>query len=782
MMPINWKVPRFTEQYDKEMVKLLCNIGHNNVADILRTRGFDIEGENSNVREQTERIRNLAQDAVLCGKLGREVVYKYSKKNPTDGRLYPNKPCLQNICCCFRGVLSGTTAIDFDAINCFPVLLLSLCRKHKIYCPMLEKYTCDREEMLMDFCNEDDISRSEAKTFFLKSIHKETRLRKKDKKINITYKKFIEFDNEMKCIQRKLIVEYQEEYAKIQRREEYNYNGKFMARLLNIEENKMLQCACDAIHQDYPVMTLVFDGMMVYRYKDGVAINENNVIDALNKSTKEWGIEWSVKEPDLSIQEYIETEINLDSGAILYAKTEAELVNKMFNEFFNYKLYKSKGQPYLLENHKWETNVNQIQDAIYKTVISTKGYVMKNNESDKPTWDLMTQKLNGAKSISDATYKFIPENSKFLDELERRCLYKLSFNNGYWDFKKGYFVEYEDEDGYDTIHMIDRDFKYIEKDDPLRKEVYDTIIYKMFCVDDESSQDFPVMENFLHHMGRSMAGITSDKIWFMLEGERDSAKGVFDGLLRNAFGSYIGNFNSSAFDLDTKNVNDPELKQKFLLKNRYCRMAASQETSDKWKDGDLIKKMSSGGDTIEARNLYEHTVSFINPCKYMFVGNNSARVKPSDALKTQWYYKMKCKFVDNPEKDAEYATIRYYQSDCDIKEVFIRRDGILNAFCSILFDYYERKDTNYPEILKPIDVENINVDQETKMLFDFTMNDDDVLPNSSIKELYGSHKDIYDSCGHLKKTLMKLGAKNWRTKNVRGLKRVTTKIDNEDDE
>jgi len=777
MNNIDWSFVKLTEHYDKDMTKILMNIGHNNVAEILRNRGVSIEGEVTTVKEQTEKIRALAKDAAF-NDYKREIVYKYSRKNPKDGRQYATSPSLQNICGCFRGVLSGSTAIDFDAINCFPVLLLSLCKKNQVYCPMLERYVCQRDEMLMEFCNEDDITRAEAKKLFLMSIHKETLLKKKDKKINITYKKFIDFDTEMKSIQRKLILHYQDEYINIKKREEFNYNGKFMARLLNIEENRMLQTACEAINKDYPVMTLVFDGMMVNRYKDGVAINEKDVIEALDKSTKEWGVRWCVKEPDLSIQEYIENEINLDSGAILYAQTEAEMVNKLFNEFFNYKLYKSKGMPYLLQNHKWETNVNLIQDAIYKTVISTKGYVRKKKESGEPTWDLMTQKLSGAKGFSDSIYKFIPENSKFLDDLERRCLYKISFNNGYWDFKKCCFVEYQEDDGYDTIHMIDRDFKYIEKDDPLRQEVFDTIINKMFCVDDELSEDFTIMENFLHHMGRAMAGITSDKIWFMLEGERDSAKGVFDGLLRNAFGSYIGNFNSSAFDLDTKNVNDPELKQKFLLKNRYCRIAPSQETSDKWKDGDLIKKMSSGGDTIEARNLYEHTVSFVNPCKYMFVGNNSARVKPADALKTQWYYKMKCKFVDNPETESLYKTIRYYKANSDVKEVFIRRPEILNAFCSILFDYYERTNTSYPENLKPIDDENIDVDQETKMLFDFTNDDDDVITNTELKDLYISHKDIYDSCGHLKKTLRKLGAKDWRTNSTRGLKRVKTKVDN----
>lgn len=776
---MDWNLPRLTEKYDEDFVKILTNIGYNQVERIMREKGKCIEGEITSVKEQTQRIRSLAMEANRNG-YKRDVYYKHSKKNPHDGRLYACEASLQNIMGCFRGLLSGNTAIDFDAINCHPVLLQSLCIENKIFHPVLDFYNNNRDEMLQEFCSTDNITRSEAKKLFLISINSQHNITKKNKKELIKYKKFLDFDKQIKSIQIDFGIIYEEELKKIKRRESDNVLGKLMSRILNLEENKMLQTACNAIHNDFPVMALVFDGLMVYRYNDGKHVDEDAVIDALNNSTRQWKIKWAVKEPDYSIQEEVEN-MTMEEGAILFGETEAELVNRVFNEYFNNKLYNADGCPCMLIEKQWVTNKRTIENAIYKKVLNTKGYVRHKKDSGDYEWKLLTQTLTGARNVADAIFKNIPENSKLMSVLDKECDYKISFKNGYWDFKQNAFIDYEEGDGYATINMIDRDFKYVDKYDPIRKAVFDNILYKMFCVDNEQSQDFPIMENFLHIMGRALAGIITDKIWIMLVGERDSAKGVFDTLLRNAFGSYIGNFNSSAFRLENNNNQDPDLKQKFLLKNRYCRIAPSQEMEDSWVDGNLIKKVSSGGDTIEARNLFQHTISFQIKCKYMFVGNNSARVKPADALQTQWYYQMRSKFVKDINNITDkMENVRYYKADDKIKSEFIKQENVLNAFCSIIFDYYTRTDTYYPQHLKPVDDVNVNVFQETKQLFTFTGDKSDVITNWYLKEVYKENKDIYDNLAHLKKTLRGMGAKDYRDKTCRGL--CCIKSGGEDDE
>lgn len=777
------------EQYDEKYVNLLMNIGHNEVERIMRERDTFIEGEKTSVKEQTERIRGIAKEAKI-NKYRRDVYYKYSKKNPHDGRLYSCGASLQNIMGCFRGLLSGATAIDFDAINCHPVLLEYLCLTNNIFHPILSQYIQNRDKFIQEFCNADNITRSEAKKLFLKSINSQHQITKKNKKELVKYKPFLEFDKEIKSIQIDFGVLYEEELKKIKRRETDNILGKLMSRILNLEENKMLQTACNSIQETYQVMSLVFDGLMVYRYNDGKHVDEDAVINALNKSTDKWKIKWAVKEPDYSIQELVEN-MSLDNGAVLYGDTEAHLVNLIFNEYFNYKIYNHYGQSLMLINRQWVSNPKTIKNCVYKIVSNTKGYVRVKKDSGDYDWKLLSQTLSGANNITDAILKNIPENSKFMDTLEKQCIFKISFKNGYWDFKQNTFIEYEDGDGFNTINMIDRDFKYIEKYDPIRKAVFENILYKMFCVDDETSQDYPIMENFLYHLARAMAGIITDKIWFMLVGKRDSAKGVFDGLLRNAFGSYIGNFNSSAFNLDCGNKQDPDLKQKFILKNRYCRLAVSQENSDNWKDGDLIKKVSSGGDTIEARGLYENSVSFKTPCKYMFVGNNSARVKPADALQTQFFYQMRGIFVnDLNDITDKLENIRYYKKDDNIKINFINNDDVLNAFCSIIFDYYTRTDTYYPKHLKAVDDLNVNVFQETKRLFKITTDKNHFITNESLKAIYNANKDIYDNFAHLKSILRGMGAVDHTFKKSRGLRFVVEvrvcdgegEVDGDDDE
>jgi len=774
---------RYVEKYDRANLEKLVNITHEDMESIWKRTDNDIKGENTDIKTQTLLIRKLCREALKNGG-SREVVYKYSKKLGDKGRLYADGPSLQNIKKTFRGLLSYSSAVDFDAINCHPVLLHNLCVKHNLPCYELAAYVSQRADRIREFCEIDNLTPAEAKAFFLSSFNKDTKIVKKDKRSNIKNQAFLRYDNEIKTIQAALVKLFPDEYKSVRRSESANVTGKFTARILNIEEGKMLNAACEAIQDQYTPMTLAFDGVMVEKYdKSGAPIDEEAIIEKLNNATSEWSIKWDVKEPDLTLQEFAD-HLKTQSNVMLYAGTETELCKSVYEHFFEGKFYKRDGVHYLLHQNQWLTSENTIQDHVTRTVMDCYGYVEKTSKDGSVSQQLLTQSMGGANSITKMIMTIVPENKRFINDAEKRAAYHISFENGYWDYRKDAFITYNQNPEYDTINKIERDFTYMPEGHPKRQEVFERIFYKMFACspDDKEDPHYRAMENFLHEMGLVFAGIVQQKRWYVMRGERDSCKGVFDLLMRNAFGSYVGSFNSSSFALDTKNQQDPELQQKFLLKNRHARIATAQEAPGCWLDGNLIKKVSSGGDTIDARNLFKNTESFQNVCKYMWLLNDEPRIKPVDALKTRWGYQMTSQFVDNPDKvSPKMRGVKYYKRDDDIKQVFCNDPEVLNAFCSIVFDYYKRTDTSFPDELRELGEANQDPVSEAHRLFKFG-GAGNVVTNTELKQIYNENKDSFDSLLHMKRILKQLGADEFKSGGIRGLKGLTVNLAVDDEE
>ena len=117
------------EKYSSEYCKKLANLTHQQMLSVWGDTETSIKGEITDIKIQTNTIRKLCKNAIKNG-FKRNVSYKYSKKNPTSGRLYADGTSLQNIKRQFRGLLSAVSAIDFDVVNCHPCLLLHLCKRH----------------------------------------------------------------------------------------------------------------------------------------------------------------------------------------------------------------------------------------------------------------------------------------------------------------------------------------------------------------------------------------------------------------------------------------------------------------------------------------------------------------------------------------------------------------------------------------------------------------------------------------------------------------------------
>lgn len=773
-------LPTLVEVYDTDVIKHLRNITHDQYA-AMRDKCNDVslKGEKTDLKREVKAIRKICREA-LKNNFKRTISYKFGNGR-SSGRVYANNASLQNIPRFIRGALCYSNSIDIDAINAHPRLLQSICAQNGIGCPELTYYNGAREACLETFSDDDDLDRSQAKQLFLVSINSEKKITKLGRK-NIKNPFYIRFDKEMKYLQRALREKYPDIFEDIQNTNPQNHAGKMMAWILNVEEGKMLHRAVEFLENRYKINCLAFDGLMVDKLDtNNEASKPTEIIEELNKLTADINISWAVKNHDLSMMEDIRSLSYEDNdNLVIYGTNEMEIVNQIFDHRLKGRYYRWNSIYYLRDEHIWRTHEKDIKQIIAEIVNKTDGLRERRDVNGNITYENITQSLTGSEKIQAKLFHMAERSEEFLINLEKRCDGKITFANGYIDFNltRPTFVPFTKHNkDYDTIYQINRDFEYISPHDPRRIELMNKIFKPMFCVEHDYGDDWDTLENFLHCLARAIAGIITDKRFTMINGERDSCKSAFGDLMNSALGNYVQIFSASSFRL-LKEEGDESKRLGMFLKHRHCRVLLSQEIGENWLDGVLLKKLSSGGDAVNARMLYHDDETFVPRFKLYFFGNEDPRVKPQDCMKKCWKYTMRCKFVDKmPEKPM--VTLKYYPADHKIKN-YCQNDDTGMAFVSMLMDYFARTDTVKP-ITEMIE-ESTDPSVRIYEIFEFTGNDNDRITNAELRSMYDMGEKMYfDSFNHLTKIAKGYGALLYKSNGIRGLKRIKRIISDEEE-
>ena len=207
--------------------------------------------------------------ASIVGKLEVQRTYRFAH-GKAFGRLFSPKS-LQNVWRAFRGALCVGMMTDIDMKNCHPVILLWICDKFGIDCPVLRKYVEDREFHLTELGKAmGGKDREACKRLFLVATNTNKQLK------NIPYAFFADYQAEIQgTIQPALMAieelacfrSHAEEAAR--RKEagggEANEEGSFLNLVLCNSENDLLmevKAFLDSV--DIQAAVLAFDGIMVY--------------------------------------------------------------------------------------------------------------------------------------------------------------------------------------------------------------------------------------------------------------------------------------------------------------------------------------------------------------------------------------------------------------------------------------------------------------------------------------------------------------------------------------
>jgi hypothetical protein len=752
----------FTERINFEICKKLKNLTLSQFTELFEDSTAK-KREDYDIKREYTRLKDLC-NAFYNSNNNYKVSYGFVE-DKDFGRLQSKKASLQRLFNGFRGILSHNITYDLDMVNCHVCIMVSLCKKYKIKCDELEKYTENRDEYLNELMIEFDITRNIAKTLFLKCLNKEDLTHKYNKKV-IKSKKFIEFDKQTSEIINTLYEKFEKDYIKYVQYENYNKKGKLVNLILCKIENDFLNKAIELIKsKNIEISTLMFDGLMIY-IND--SYNVLDIINDLNKLFKKDNIKWTVKPHNTELLDKLNL-MEINEVDTYIASDIIDLSDYILNDLLFDKLIKCEDDLFYLTDDKIIKNRKIIEMELYK-LISKHDYniIIKDNIVNASKIHMII------KNIVESIINKCPRNDKFKNDIWNYTQFKIFFQNGYYDFKENRFIE-----GIFNKTFIKINKKYTSD---RNKDAYDIlmnkILYPVFSIDnkEDDKQQYELLDFFLHRMSRIMAGCIEDKVWILLQGLRNSGKGVLSDLLKNCFENYIMTTNSGNFILKKSTVDSAKLLS-WIMDYQFSRLAITQEITidDTEKiDGNMIKKFCSGGDYLQARKNHQDEIEFKIQSSLMICCNDLPEIKPSDTMEFCNEFQMKSKFVDDDfDISKKLDTFKYYKKDNDLKNNILKRDDIIMEFINLLFEYYSIT-KEYPKEIKKDLEENQDEDDYNVLfsLFEFTNDENDFIPNDELKNIIKQSKIPFEikKCKMLLKTKGVVDGRNKLCRGLKGLK------------
>jgi hypothetical protein len=831
---------RYTEHYDRKAVLYLSKNLHL-IEDLQPTTSI-------------KKYKNLVDSFMsffhkLKNNNCNNITYLPSNKQH-DGRLYATMPSFQHMKSEIRHtIVPANKYIDWDITNCHFVILLNLCNFHKIpqkEFKYIKSYVENRENHLKQFMEHyQSFQRTDAKHKYIcalygsKSRYKDFPqfIKLKNEIDNITtyfinldeYKQYsystdiydepdIDFDfeeneendipkdneeneendipkdnkeneeNEANDVPEINDFEKSKQITLKESEEDKKFKYRVLSKIISHFENICLNHALDFFEKnDIVPSCLQYDGCMV-EISDKVTDKLLSQVDKYIKENTGFDVKSQFKELNKKINlpnDYIYT---LEHFIVV---TDQIDVAKKFIEDHKHMLNGSSNCKYIKIDNIWCPMKKNDHNII--NLLKSINYCYQKEGYYVPFFRNIQALEDVANLIRyDDSYT----SSDFHNKLFNSTLYTLSFEDGVYFFKRMEFKKYPVDDVYSTI-KINRKFPDFTKLEQQKKEIFERILNPIFPIQEQR-------DLFLYILARIIAGHIEDKFWIIIEGLRNSGKGLLEILLELVFGPYVKPTEGNYFLTSNNTSNDVAKSNSWLMDHIYSRVMPTSEIKASSKttiDGIKIKSIVSGGDTLTGRKNYQDETPFKLQSTPILNANKLSRVSPKDALDTVVHFTLRSQFVDKNIYDENKDKNKYMKlADNNIKN-FCKNQDIQDAFMSIIIDYYkDEKPKLYGTVLD--DTKNFimgqtnecDTDKDNMLIqkyFKITSNEKDKVFSKDVIE----HKAKYDELKYignseLKKKLVIFGANykdkikiNKKTSNgYNCLQLIENPIDEEEDE
>lgn len=658
-------------------------------------------------------------------------VYSFTESTPLEvgGRLYCGNS-LQGLSKHIRGLLLRNTATDLDMKNAHPVILNYLCKINNIRCPELEYYVNHRDEILSSCTDKEKV-----KEMYLKAVN-DDKLNKK-----ATDKNFKKFDVECKSIQQSItaLPIYKHIVDSVPSSRNHNWLGSAINRILCVYENKILGEVISILNKkQIEICSLAFDGLMIYgSHYDNVDLIRD-IEQHVESKFEGLGMKFAFKQHSDLIKMPDDYEIPVKKeDEVTGVWNDVEAADLVFEKYphwvnCNENLYVFDQETGLWSDTPSAYNKIIISLSEHLHILAKDGCeIVRTPKSYGNTLSLMQRlpPLIRSKCVND----------RWLDEMQYTSLGKILFNNGYYDFKTGQFFDKENAGFSPKIMFVGK----INHDyDPSDEEEVEYIksIKQRFFYDPLGTEQGDYLSL---QIARGLAGDKMKRIMFGL-GSSNCGKSIISTAIMQSCGDYAGSFNAE--NLAYRNSSNDEAQiMRWAMLLRFKRIIISNEmksTTD--LNGNMIKKISSGGDKIVGRGHQGNETEFITHFLPICMANDLPNIKPYDdavnnRLRVVSYNKS---FVDEPTNEFEL------KKDNNIEEE-IRTKRFQKCFVNLLIEEYANfvkggcVDFEPAEVLKS---KSAWVKQEKSIVetfkddFEITDNKDDFVRSSDIQTWLESKK------------------------------------------
>jgi hypothetical protein len=316
--------------------------------------------------------------------------------------------------------------------------------------------------------------------------------------------------------------------------------------------------------------------------------------------------------------------LNINDEEIDGVKNDLEATEKVFKLYPNWVF--CKGVLYVFNQNTgvWEDNKTAYYDVIKRYTNAL--YVMTEFDGH---WKISKSKSYGnTVSLMDKIPILLPTlctNNNWIREKQNSSLGKILFNNGYYDFHKRLFYDRETY-GFNPeilfMGKIHHDFTQFTDDE---LEYMEDIRHRFF----HNTLGQEVGDYFILNLARGLAGDMMKRILFGLGGT-NTGKTILCEALAASCGDYVGGFNAE--NLSYRNTSNDEAQiMRWALLLRYKRIIFSNEMKSNCDlNGNMIKKISSGGDTLIGRRHCQEEEEFNTHFLPICLANDLPKIKPYD--------------------------------------------------------------------------------------------------------------------------------------------------------
>jgi hypothetical protein len=571
--------------------------------------------------------------------------------------------------------------VDLDVCNCHPIILLQVFQKSHLNCQTLEIFVNTRDKIFSDFqiqgINKDKCKELFMCVFYGGSIGNWC-FKNSFEKNNIP-KLFYDLEKEI-IDGRNVLLEkdYMSKYiAKANEKKGengFNLQGTTLSYFIQTIECKILMGMYNWLtSHNYLVGALIHDGLHLQKVADDKEYEM--IIYKLEKHISDitqFDIKLKIKpfEVPKQIDEIIIIENDEEGGIIL-----SDMLKNSYIECDNREFYK--------KDNVWISDEKTIKKEIKKFIYSQNIFIQRSESLEH--YSKMTKGLNNIFAFVTAR-----KDKDFINKLFESNLGKLCFENGYWDFAEKKLKQYDN--NCHTCVKINKEYK--PSSNELKKEVMERIFNPIFANDTE------MMNSWLNTFSRALAGHIEDKNWVVNMGERNCGKSVIVGMLECAFGGYVRTTNGENF-IFKNTIGESSKALSWLVPFEFKRIITTNEITrdgeNKYKiNGNILKKLASGGDMMEARVNHKDEINFKIQARPFIFCNDLPPIEPSDAKETSYIYNFPSKFVDPNDTrlgqtildDNKNVLCSFQKKDDNIKQ-WSRQPEVIQAFTDIIFDHYD---------------------------------------------------------------------------------------------